>query len=86
MTEPQNNTKNPAPELRLTFQGSIPFEDATLATIWYNMLKEMVLSQSPKSTLNGQIMKMLEPCCGDKTKTQLSTGVQMVRPGGVRLT
>lgn len=51
------------PELRLIFQGSIPFENPEYAEIWYAMLKEMVQSQSENSTVNGQIIKMLEPCC-----------------------
>jgi len=53
-------------ELRLVFQGSIPFENPEYAEIWYTMLKEMVKSQSPIGTVNGQIMKMLEPCCSKK--------------------
>ena len=53
-------------ELRLNFQGSIPFEDADNAEIFYVMLKEMVKSQSDKSIINGQISKMLEPCCSKK--------------------
>jgi len=51
------------PETRLVFQGSIPFDDPVNAEIWYTMLREMVKSQSDKSTVNGQIIKMLEPCC-----------------------
>jgi len=53
-------------EIRLVFQGSIPFDTDEHAESWYMMLKEMVASQSPRATLNGQIIKMLEPCCGDK--------------------
>ena len=60
MTDPKK------PELRLNFQGSVPFETAEQAESWYNMLKEMVKSQSVKSTLNGQLYKPLEPCCGDR--------------------
>lgn len=50
-------------ELRLLVQCSIPFENPEYAEMWYAMLKEMVKTQSEKSTLNGQIIKMLEPCC-----------------------
>ena len=53
-------------EIRLVFQGSIPFEVPEHAEIWYAMLKEMVTTQSAKGTLNGQLMKMLEPCCSKK--------------------
>lgn len=62
MTEPQTK---PTQETRLIFQGSIPIDDVANAEKWYEMLKEMVKSQSPRATLNGQIMKLLEPCCGE---------------------
>jgi len=51
-------------EFRLIFQGNIPFQDTYEAISWYKMLKEMCKSQSEKSTLNGNIMIMMEPCCG----------------------
>jgi hypothetical protein len=57
------------PQLRLVFQCSIPFEEIEHAESWYAMLKEMVLTQSPKSTLNGSIQKLLEPCCGERKMT-----------------
>ena len=56
----------PAIELRLIFQGSIPVETIEHAESWYKMLKEMVKSQSLKSTINGQIIKSLESCCGER--------------------
>jgi hypothetical protein len=74
------------PELRLVFQGSIPFEEPAQAESWYNMLKEMVKTQSPRATLNGQVMKMLEPCCGERRPGQLPPGVSMFGPTGVRQT
>jgi hypothetical protein len=58
MEKPENK-----PDLRLNFQGSIPFESADNAEIFYTRLKEMVKSQSEKSIINGQVSKMLEPCC-----------------------
>lgn len=57
------------PEMRLVFQGSIPFELPENAETFYELLKSMVKSQSEKSTFNGQIMKMLEPCCNKGVKT-----------------
>lgn len=73
---------NPAfqPVLRLVFQGSIPFEDPLAAEQYYEMLKDMVKSASEKSTLNGQVLKMLEPCCGDKAKNIFFPGVSNVSP------
>ena len=67
MSEPEKQPAQRTPNvLRLIFQGSVPLESVEQAEQWYAMLKEMLVSQSPKSTLNGQIMKMLEPCCGEK--------------------
>jgi hypothetical protein len=54
------------PELRLIFQGNIPVANVLDAQAWYESLKEMVMFQSPKSMLNGQIIKILEPCCQQK--------------------
>jgi hypothetical protein len=54
------------PELRLVFQGNIPIENILEAQAWYEALKEMVIFQSPKSMLSGQIIKILEPCCQQK--------------------
>jgi hypothetical protein len=74
------------PSMRLVFQGSIPFEDADHAEMWYRMLKEMVMVQAPGSTLNGQIMKMLEPCCGKTTDGKLHAGVSYIGPTVVHRT
>jgi hypothetical protein len=71
-------------QLRLTFQCSIPFDDPLHAEEWYRMLREMVMEQSPLSTLNGQVMKMLEPCCGDRKFPRLQTGVPNIGPPIVR--
>ena len=84
MNEEQKKQPQKAPaELRLMFQGSIPFETTEHAEEWYIMLKEMTMSQSLKSTLNGQILKMLEPCCDDRTKKPLSAGGSVHGPEGV---
>lgn len=68
------------PVQRLVFQGSIPIEDREHALQWYNMLKEMMVSQSAKSTLNGQIITMLDPCCSKSVGQNLNTGVQNTGP------
>lgn len=57
-------------QIRLVFQGSIPFGDNEHAREWYAMLREMVKSQDTKSTLNGQLLQVLEPCCGDRKGAQ----------------
>jgi hypothetical protein len=53
-------------EIRLMFQGSIPVPDIQSSEDLYEQLKNLVKTTSPKSTLNGQVIKMLEPCCGDR--------------------
>jgi hypothetical protein len=76
MTDVPSQQAAASPEpLRLVFQGSFPIEEIEHGISWYNMLKEMVKSQSPAATLNGQILKMLEPCCNKKPKSDLSAGV-----------
>jgi len=74
------NSQKPVIPLRLVFQGSIPFEDIQAAEQYYTMLKEMVKTVSENSTLNGQIIKMLEPCCGKKTFQNLFPMVQLHQP------
>jgi hypothetical protein len=49
--------------LRLIFQGSITVENAEDADIVYDELKTFVKSHGPDNTLNGQVVKILEPCC-----------------------
>lgn len=66
----EDPVKQPVP-LRLVFQGSVPVETALEGEELYRQFSEMVRNYDPKSTLNGQIMKMLEPCCGDRAKAQL---------------
>jgi len=53
----------PGRELKLVFQGSIPIPSAQIGELLYESLKELLLDTSDKTQLNGQIMKMLEPCC-----------------------
>jgi predicted permease len=54
------------PELRLIGQFSVPVEEIIEGEELYRQLKEMLKNYSPNITLNGQVMKMLEPCCKDK--------------------
>jgi nucleoside diphosphate kinase len=56
------------PELRLIVQSSVPIEEILEGEELYRQLKEMLKSYSPEVTLNGQIIKMLEPCCKKKPK------------------
>lgn len=51
------------PELRLIFQGSIPIAKVAEGEEFYKNLKKIIQNYSPDPTLNGQIMKRLEPCC-----------------------
>lgn len=51
------------PQLRLVVQASIPIDNIALAEAEYNNLKVFLLAITPDITLNGQIVKMLEPCC-----------------------
>lgn len=55
-------------QLRLVVQASIPVRDSAEGDAEYGNLKIFLLAISPDITLNGQIMKMLEPCCKDKSK------------------
>ena len=66
--------------LRLVFQGSVPVPDIAIAEVFYNQLKDLLQHTSLSCTLNGQIIKMLEPCCGDPKKPNLSPRVYMVPP------
>lgn len=54
------------PQLRLIIQASIPIEIIETGEAEYNNLRIFLLAISPDITLNGQIMKMLEPCCKKK--------------------
>jgi len=57
-------------QLRLVVQASIPVNHIWEATSEYDNLKIFLLAISPKITLNGQIIKMLEPCCKKKQETK----------------
>lgn len=81
MSENKEPTKR---EIRLVFQGSIPVPGAQEGEDLFEQLKNLVKTTDPRSTLNGQIVKMLEPCCGDKSKNQLSPGVVYYGPPGFR--
>lgn len=49
--------------LRLVVQCSIPIETPEQGEAEYENLKVFLLAISPDITLNGQIIKILEPCC-----------------------
>lgn len=51
------------PQLRLIVQCSIPIGDVLDGDEIYNELKIFLLSFNPDITLNGQVIKPLEPCC-----------------------
>ena len=53
-------------ESRLIIQGSIPVDDFFTGDIIYKQLKEIFAGFDASSTLNGQIVKMCEPCCSKK--------------------
>ena len=52
--------------LRLICQASIPIQTTIQGELEYDNLKIFLLAIDPDITLNGQIMKMLEPCCKKK--------------------
>lgn len=54
------------PQLRLVVQASIPVRDSEEGDAEYGNLKIFLLAISPDITLNGQIIKALEPCCKKK--------------------
>lgn len=55
-------------QLSLVVQASIPVRSAEEGDAEYANLKIFLLAISPDISLNGQIMKMLEPCCKKKPK------------------
>lgn len=69
---------------RLVCQLSIPFFDPPDAEQWYIMLKEIIQTQDSKSTLFGQVIKALEPCCSEKRPGQFPQGVVSYGPPLVR--
>lgn len=56
--------------LRLVIQASIPIQTTIQGELEYDNLKIFLLAISPDITLNGQIMKMLEPCCKKQKETK----------------
>ncbi|MCJ7777743.1 MAG: hypothetical protein MUP16_05460 [Sedimentisphaerales bacterium] len=56
-------------ELRLIGQFSVPVEDTLEGEELYRQLKEILKYHSPNMSLNGQLMKSLEPCCKKKPDT-----------------
>jgi len=56
------------PKLRLIIQGSIPIEDIIEGEELYRQLKVMLQSYTEQITFNGQITKILEPCCREQQK------------------
>lgn len=58
------------PQLRLVVQASIPIEIIETGEAEYTNLQIFLLAISPDITLNGQIIKMLEPCCKNKKEAK----------------
>jgi len=58
-------------ELRLIIQAGVPVEEIIEGEELYRQLKEMLKNYSENVTLNGQIMKMLEPCCKEKIQSKI---------------
>ncbi|MBA7611865.1 hypothetical protein ES703_19096 [subsurface metagenome] len=56
--------------LRLIVQASIPIETHIQGELEYDNLKIFLLAISPEITLNGQVIKRLEPCCKKKQETK----------------
>jgi hypothetical protein len=51
------------PQLRLVIQASVPVEEIIEGEEFYRQIKEMLLNYSENVTINGQLIKILEPCC-----------------------
>ena len=58
------------PQLKLIFQASVPIECDLEGSAFYGSIKEMLITYDKNSTLSGQIIKMLEPCCKKKQEGQ----------------
>lgn len=58
------------PQLRLVVQASIPIDYIPQAEAEYNNLRIFLLAISSGITLNGQVVKMLEPCCKDRKESK----------------
>jgi hypothetical protein len=50
--------------LRLTFRGVIRVATIDSGTIIYNQLKNNLLSIDPHCMFSGEILRVLDPCCG----------------------
>jgi hypothetical protein len=64
--------------MRLIFQGSTSVSSVEEAKLFYDFLKNHLKSRSVTSTLNGQVVELLEPCCGERrglNVTQLGTQI-----------
>lgn len=59
--------------LKLVFQGNITISCEQAGEEFYNDLKIFLKSVDPQGTLNGQIMKMLEPCCKKRESKNVTT-------------
>jgi hypothetical protein len=59
----------PQTELRLVFQGSIPSDNIEDLIHTYTNLKAFVKGFHLKATINGQLVKLLEPCCNERKPT-----------------
>ena len=54
------------PELRLIIQASVPVEEIFEADEIYKQLKILLKNYNENVTINGQILKNLQPCCREK--------------------
>jgi len=51
---------------RIVCQLSIPTKTPEEGKYIYEQLKKIILSYDRRSTMNGQLIEMLEPCCEEK--------------------
>jgi hypothetical protein len=58
------------PQLRLVIQASVPVEEIIEGEELYRQLKELLVNYSENCTINGQLVKILEPCCKDRKEIQ----------------
>jgi hypothetical protein len=54
------------PELTLTIHARIPIDEEFEGDQLYDQLKEIIVNYCGKSSVHGEIHKMLEPCCNDQ--------------------
>jgi len=59
------------PEMRLVFQGSIPIATKEEGEKIYSDLKVFAKGFSLKTTVTGQLIEMLEPCCNKPAEKKL---------------